>query len=309
MTTEFVILGASGQVGRTWSTLLGDRAIGFSRPEIDLADPGFIDKLESKLGDKPIRAVINCAAYTGVDKAESEEKLATRVNVDAVRALAKWCKTRDIALVHYSTDYVFGGKGSVPNKEVTATVPMNVYGKSKLAGEEAIAEVGGKSLIFRTSWVFDAEGVSFFNTMLKLFTEKEEIFVVSDQVGAPTYAPHVVEASFSALTQALEAKSFPSGIYHLCGSGETSRHGFATAIFALATKHISGIRCVRINPVLTADTPTPAKRPLNSRLDCAKVNRVFGVALPTWEEGLRECIEKKYGNSELQHRGTQAHTS
>jgi len=304
MTAEFVILGANGQVGRTWAAFLGERAISFSRPEIDLADPGFIDKLESKLGNKSIRAVINCAAYTGVDKAESESKLAMRVNVEAVRALATWCTTRDMALVHYSTDYVFGGKGSAPNKEVTTPSPMNVYGKSKLAGEQAIEEIGGKSLIFRTSWVFDAEGVSFFNAMLKLFTEKEEISVVSDQVGAPTYAPHLVEASFSALTQALAAKSFPSGIYHLCGSGETSRHGFATAIFALATKYVSGIRCVRINPILTADHPTPAKRPLNSRLDCAKVNRVFGVALPTWEEGLRQCFEKKYGNSELQHRGT-----
>ena len=145
--------------------------------------------------------------------------------------------------------------------------------------------------------------------MLRLFVEKEEIAVVLDQIGAPTYAPHLAEASFAALSRALEAKNFPSGVYHLCGSGETSWHGFAAEIFALATKQVSGIRCVRINKVLTTDYKTPAKRPLNSRLDCSKAYRVLAVALPMWEEGLRECIEKKYGSRELQHRRTQAHPS
>jgi dTDP-4-dehydrorhamnose reductase len=244
-----------------------------------------------------------------VDKAESEPKLAMRVNAEAVGQLAAWCKQRDIPLVHFSTDYVFDGRGSAPRKEVAATAPLNVYGETKLAGERAIAETGAKSLIFRTSWVYDAHGRNFFTTMLRLFAEKEELSVVSDQVGAPTYAPALAEAVISALSAALAAKTFPSGVYHLCHSGETSWHGFAEAIFALARSRVSGIRCGRINPISTADYPTPAKRPQNSRLDCAKAHRVFGVSLPNWEEGLQTCIEEKYGHKKLQHRGPEDHTA
>jgi dTDP-4-dehydrorhamnose reductase len=309
MTAKFIILGANGQAGRAWAALLGENVLAFSREQVDLANPRFIDILEKLIGEAPVVAVINAAAYTDVKKAESEEKLAMRVNAEAVGALAAWCKQRDMALVHYSTDYVFGGSGHTPRKEVSPTAPMNAYGRSKLAGEKKIEEIGGKSLIFRTSWVYDAEGKNFFNTMLRLFTENEEMTVVADQFGAPTYAPELASASFEALSKALAAKTFPSGVYHLCHSGETSWHGFAQAIFTLARSRVSGIRCTRIHPISTADRGDPVKRPLNSRLDCSKVNRLFGVSLPDWEEGLEQCIKEKYGHSGLQHRGSQTHSS
>ncbi len=302
MQKKYIILGANGQLGRAWSALLGERALAFTRAEADIANPRFIDALEKRIGDAPVAAVINAAAYTDVKRAETEEALAMRVNAEAVGALAAWCKQRDWAFLHYSTDYVFGGGGDMPRKEVSPTAPMNAYGRSKLAGEKKIEDVAGKSLILRTSWVYDAEGKNFFNTMLKLFAENETMTVVSDQFGAPTYAPALAEASFMALEKALSAKIFPSGIYHLCHSGETSWCGFAQAILALARTHDSGIKCQQVNPISTAKRNDPVNRPLNSRLDCTKVHRTFGVFLPDWEAGLQECIEKKYGHRELQHR-------
>jgi dTDP-4-dehydrorhamnose reductase len=309
MTADIVILGAGGQMGRAWTTLLGERALPLSRDKVDFANLRFIGDLEKHIGERTITAVVNAVAYTAVDKAEGEKALAMRINAEAVAALAAWCKEGNIPLVHYSTDYVFDGSGATPRKEVTAPAPINVYGQSKLAGERAIEEIGGKSLIFRTSWLYDSVGKNFFTTMLRLFVEKTEISVVTDQVGAPTYAPALAEASYAVLSKALGEKTFPSGVYHLCHSGETSWYAFAQAIFALARSHVSGIRCESINPISTAEYPSLAKRPLNSRLDCSKAYQVFGVSLPEWEKGLEQCIKETYEHSGLQHTGTKTHTS
>jgi dTDP-4-dehydrorhamnose reductase len=297
-----LILGANGQVGRAFSELLAGRALALTREGANLADPAFISQLDSRAGALAITAVLNAAAYTQVDKAEGEgEKEAFRVNAEAVGELGAWCARRDIPLLHFSTDYVFNGKGDEPWRETDATGPLGAYGESKLRGEEAIRQSGCRHLIFRTSWVYDSEGKNFFNTMLRLFKEKDELKVVSDQVGAPTYAPHLAASALAGLDKALAEAEFPSGIYHLCHGGETSWHGFASRILELARTKDSGIRCRSILPIPSSEYPTPARRPLNSRLDCAKAREVLGLIMPQWQDGLAACINEKYGHTGLQN--------
>lgn len=302
----FLVLGANGQVGRAWVSLLGSRALALTRSDADLSRPNFIAALEKRISGLKLEAIVNAAAYTKVEPAEDEGRAeCLRVNADAVGELAAWCKKRDLPLVHYSTDYVFGDSGATPHREDDPTAPLNIYGKSKLAGERLISESGARHLIFRTSWVYDAEGKNFFNTMLRLFHENEEMKVVGDQIGAPTYAPQLAAASLAALERALAMQPFPSGIYHLCHGGETSWCEFAQAILALARGHDSGIRCGRILPIPTSERPSKAVRPLNSRLNCAKAHTVLGARLPAWEEGLKSCIEEKYGSRRLPDRRSQ----
>lgn len=296
MNKKFVILGANGQVGRACSALLGAKALAFSRVEVNLESSHFLGDMEKLIGNTPIAAVINAAAYTDVRKAEAEEALATRVNGEAVGELSAWCGSRGTALVHFSTDYVFGDDKSHFHTETEPARPLNAYGRSKLAGERLVEKNGGKYLIFRTSWVYDATGRNFFNTMLRLFQENEQMTVAADQMGAPTYAPDLARLSYEALDKALAAPEFPSGIYHLCNSGETSWHGFAQAIFTLARSRDSGIRCQQVNPISTRERNDPVQRPLNSRLDCSKVQKKFGISIPEWKDGLQQCIEEKYEN-------------
>lgn len=301
-----LILGANGQVGRAWAALPGNRAIALSRADADLSSPDFIAALEKKTVGLELSAVVNAAAYTQVELAEGEgREEAFRVNAAAVGELAAWCKQRGVPLVHYSTDYVFGDNGTAPHREDDAVSPLNVYGKSKCEGEKLLSASGAEHLIFRTSWVYDARGRNFFNTMLKLFGEKDELTVVADQFGAPTYAPQLAAASLAALENALARPAFPSGIYHLCHGGETSWCEFAQSILTLATGRDSGVRCQRVLPIPTSARPSPVKRPLNSRLSCVKAHTALGVRLPAWEEGLKACIEEKYGSAELPHRGPQ----
>lgn len=306
-----LILGKDGQLGRALEKALGGRAVAFGRDEADLRDADFVSRLEAPAFKYPLQAVINAAAYTQVDRAESEDKSeAFRVNAEAPGELAAWCAAKNLPLVHYSTDYVFDGSGDRPWRETDAPRPINAYGESKLAGERAVAAAGGRHLIFRTSWVYDARGENFFTTMLRLFGEKESLKIVSDQFGAPTYAPHLAAATQAALGKAFALPEFPSGIYHLCGAGETSWHGFAQAIFALATSADSGekswVTCQRIDPIPSSGYPLPARRPLNSRLDCARARDRLGVSLPHWQAGLKECFAEKYGNSKLRDTGPQA---
>lgn len=285
-----LVLGAGGQLGRALLLQLGERAIGLDRAACDLSQAGFTRKLASY---SP-KALINAAAYTQVDRVESERELAMRINADAVGELAVWCKMQEIPLVHYSTDYVFDGNGTRARVEEDPTNPLNYYGASKLVGEQLLAASGADYLLFRTSWVYDAWGKNFPNTMLRLFSERESISVVADQIGAPTYAPHLARASLQALEAALAAPKFPTGIYHLCAKGECSWHGFAQAIFTLASAADSGIKCKLIQPITTAEYPTPAKRPLNSRLDCSKAKNMLSVALPDWQQGLQEWATERY---------------
>jgi dTDP-4-dehydrorhamnose reductase len=299
-----VVLGKGGQVGRALMAQLGTQAIGFDRDKIDLEKLDFISQLEGALKGQDISAVINAAAYTLVDKAEGEGcEAAHKINSKAVSILADWCKKRDVLLVHYSTDYVFDGSGNTPRKEDAPVAPLNEYGKSKLAGERAITQSGAKYLILRTSWVYDAKGANFFNTMRRLFRERETLNVVNDQIGAPTYAPHLAKATLKAISNA----SISSGIYHLTAAGETSWFDFAKAIFALASDHEKGLKCTSIQPIASAAYPTPAKRPLNSRLDCSKFVNTFGASLPNWQVGLKECIDDAYGSNRNTDQGTQAH--
>jgi len=298
MTHPFLIIGKNGQLARAFGELLGHQAILLGRPALDLNDPYFIAKLDTLLDGKKVEVVINTAAYTQVDKAEGEGRQeAFRVNSEAPGKLASWCKKHNVPLVHFSTDYVFSGEGQTPHKETEPPRPLNAYGESKLAGERAVMAVLGQHCIIRTSWLYDAEGANFFNTMLKLMMTKEGLNVVADQFGSPTYAPHLAEA----VLKLLHVPEFPSGVYHMAASGETSWHGFAQAIFGLARSSNSGqklpILCQHVNPIPTSEYPTPAKRPLNSRLDCSKVGQLFGVEMADWRQGLTTCFEKKYASS------------
>lgn len=297
---DILVLGSGGQLGQALMASLGERAYGLAHTQIDFLDADFTAKLDALT--QPFSAVINAVAYTQVDKAEGEGKQdAWRVNATAVEELAHWCKKHKLPLVHYSTDYVFDGSGDRPRTEEAAPAPLNAYGKSKLAGEQAIQKTGGDYLIFRTSWVYNATAKNFFTTMLRLIHEKESLQVVDDQIGAPTYAPHLAQASIAALERALTMPEFPSGLYHLCHAGAVSWCGFARAIFTLARRAESGqsspVKCQHINPISSSAYPLPALRPLNSRLDCTKARERLAVALPKWEDGLVACMEEKYAGS------------
>lgn len=288
--SRILVLGAGGQVGRALKELLNSRAIILGREEADLSQP---ERLESILASHAPSAIINAAAYTQVDKAEEEKELAFTVNAEAPSIIARYCLEREIPFIHYSTDYVFNGEGDEPWQEEDQTAPLNTYGASKLAGEEAIAAVGGNYLIFRTSWVYDGQGKNFLNTMLRLGATKEELSIVADQFGAPTYAPHLADATLKALNHAQAKPVFPSGIYHLCHGGVTSWHGFATQIFERASRLGMKLTVKKVNAIPSSAYPTPAKRPHNSRLDCAKAKDILDIRLPAWEVGLNACMEWK----------------
>lgn len=286
-----LILGKGGQVGKALQEELGAGAVAYDSAAVNLADPALAAKLDALAGEHRFTTLINAAAYTAVDKAESEPDLAMRINGDAVGIIAEWCKRNNVVLVHYSTDYVFDGTGSHAHKENEATGPLSVYGQSKVRGEELIAASGANYLIFRTSWVYDETGKNFVNTMRRLFKEREQLNVVADQVGAPTYAKHLAQATVTALSNIKNMTIFPSGIYHLCGGGHISWYEFAQAIFALASRVESGIKCSSILPIKTSEYPTPAKRPLNSRLDCTKAKETLGIGLANWKDALNEYYE------------------
>lgn len=288
---NILVLGKGGQVANALETLLGERALVAGPDEADFLDGDFIRKLELWVGERPVTAVINAAAYTQVDKAEGDDReLCFRINAGAVGELAAWCRQYKLPLVHYSTDYVFDGSGNRPRREDEPTGPLNAYGDSKLAGEKALAEAGGNHLLLRTSWLYDSEGKNFFNTMLRLMREKDSLNVVSDQIGAPTYAPHIARATLDALERALASPEFPTGTYHVCSGGETSWHGFAQAIYKRLKTIEPKLRCRKVNPIPSSAYPLPARRPLNSRLDCSRAQKTFGITMPMWEEGLAECF-------------------
>ena len=288
------VIGGNGQIGTALVRLLGDRAIAPSVEELDLSFPERIDscfdQLEAQAG-RPA-AIINAAAYTLVEQAEHEESLARRINADAPGAMASWCRPRGVPFLHYSTDYVYAGTGTSPWREDDATGPLNAYGRTKLEGDRRIEESGVRHLIFRTSWVYDSRGRNFFNTMLRLGREGETVRVVGDQVGAPSYAPHLASATLTAMSHALRMDAFPSGTYHMAHEGDVSWHGFAQEIFAAARRRGLNLKVERVEAVATADYPTVARRPLNSKLDKAKLRRVFGFQLPTWRDGLDACLDE-----------------
>jgi dTDP-4-dehydrorhamnose reductase len=293
-----LVTGVTGQLGRAVVELLGaHRCIAASRSVLPLDFP---EVLATRLDYLRPTAIINCAAYTQVDKAEdpAEALFVRATNEESPRALAHWCAARGVPFVHFSTDYVFDGSGSSARDEDADVAPLNVYGRTKLEGERAVTEAGGRFLTLRTSWVYDSHGDNFFGTMLRLGAEREQLKVVADQVGAPTYAPHLAMAAIDALERAVEIEAggakFPSGVYHLCGGGETSWHGFASKIFEGARTRGAKLSVREVLPIASSEYPTPARRPLNSRLDCSRAHRVLGVKLPQWEHGLDECLDLKF---------------
>lgn len=286
-----LITGANGQIGSALATALAERdAIFWGRDEVDLSDSA---ALKAALAETPCSAIINAVAYTAVDRAEEEEALATRINGEAPGVMAVWCAQKNIPFIHYSTDYVFDGSGDSPRSEDAPTAPLNAYGRSKLAGEQAVTAAGGDTLIFRTSWVYDATGKNFLNTMLRLAQEREVLNIINDQTGAPSYAAHLARATVECLDKVQEMDVFPSGIYHMTGGGETTWYGFAQAIFEQARAMGWNLKIKEVNPITTDAYPTPAKRPHNSRLDGSKLREVFGVVMPDWRDALRECMEEK----------------
>jgi len=292
---KILLLGANGQVGhelrRRLATLgeviattrdgmldgvVGERA--------DFDQPGSLAALVERIAPD---IVVNAAAYTAVDRAESEPEVAFRANAEAPSRLAQACAASDALLVHYSTDYVFDGQGTRPYREEDRTAPLGAYGASKLAGERAIQESGCRHLIFRTAWVYGNHGANFMATMLRLAAERDELRVVADQLGAPTPAALIADVTARAMTASHDAV----GLFHLTAGGQTSWHGFASAIFEAAHRRRLLAHIPRVVPITTADYPTPARRPAYSRLDCGLLQATFNIELPAWEQGLEDVLD------------------
>lgn len=283
---KILLFGRNGQLGHYLQNDL--RALGevvtCARAQVDLADADRVRRFI--LAQRP-DLIVNAAAYTAVDQAESDEATAFRVNADAPAAMAAAARESHTLLVHYSTDYVFDGRANTPYPETAPTCPLGVYGRSKVAGEEAIRAAAPAHLILRTAWLYSPHGKNFFKTMLRLASERSELRVVGDQIGSPTYAALVSAATVHAVAQiAREGNADPySGTYHLSCAGAVSWHGFAREIMALAGK-----THVRVHEIGSADYPTPAARPAYSVLDNGKFAATFGTRLPLWEAGLRQCM-------------------
>lgn len=231
--------------------------------------------------------VVNAAAYTAVDRAEQDRDAAFRANAESPAVIAQWCARHDVPLVHYSTDYVFDGQGSVPYPVDAPTAPLGVYGESKLAGEQAIRASGARHLIFRTAWVYASHGHNFLRTMLRVGADRDELKVVADQVGTPTPAALIADVTAQALGLAGHA---PSGTWHLTAAGQTSWHGFAEEIFQQAVALGLIERAPKITAISTAEYPTPAQRPAYSCLDTTTLVQDFGVILPPWQAGVARVL-------------------
>jgi len=285
-----LLLGKNGQVGwelrRTLAPLGPVWALDY--PEIDFTEPAALRKLV--LDHKP-QIVVNAAAYTAVDKAESEPERALLINGHAPAALAEAARQTGALLVHYSTDYVYDGAKRQPYVETDPPNPLSAYGRSKLAGDEAIRRAGCDHLIFRLCWVYGARGQNFLLTMLRLARERETLRVVADQVGSPTWSRLIAEATALALAQWLRAadRAALHGVYHLRAGGQASWHAFASRIVELMPP--AERKCRAVEAITTADYPTPARRPAYSVMSCEKLRRTFGLELPDWEQSLRLVLE------------------
>ena len=292
---KILLLGKNGQVG--WELQHALAPVG----TVVALDRGGADGLHGDLEDldgidRTVRSlapdvIVNAAAYTAVDKAETDVERAQRINAEAPGVLARAAATVGALLVHYSTDYVFDGSGDTPWRENAPTAPLSVYGRSKLAGEEAIRAAGCRHLILRTSWVYAVRGGNFARTMLRLAAERERLTVIADQHGAPTGAELIADVSAHAL-RAEHADRSLGGTYHLAASGETSWHGYASFVIEQARKLGATLKAGEIAPIGTRDYPTAAARPLNSRLDTSRLRERFGLALPDWRDGVARMLRE-----------------
>jgi len=300
MSERILLTGASGQVGgelvRTLAAL--GEVVAPHRDELDMADAASVLKF---VRDIRPRWIVNPAAYTAVDKAESEPELAYAINAEAVRALGEGARKVGAAVIHFSTDYVFDGTGTAPYRETDATGPVSVYGASKLAGERALEETGAGYMIFRTSWVYGATGKNFLRTILKAARERDRLRVVADQHGAPTWSrdlakmtAHVMERmeALAGGRDLAESIAEFQGVYHAAGAGETTWHGFAAEATAKLREREPGAKVAEVDAIPTSEYPTPAKRPANSRLNCEKLMERFGWRMRDWRDSLGEVMKE-----------------
>jgi dTDP-4-dehydrorhamnose reductase len=304
---RILLLGANGQLGRTFldhgglaargeltiATRDGALAHGGHGETADLSIPESLPALLDRVRPE---VIVNAAAYTAVDRAEQEEALATRVNGEAVGALGRWAAAHGALVIHYSTDYVFDGSQSQPYAVDAPTGPLGAYGRSKLAGEQALRDSGADHLTFRTAWVYAAHGHNFLRTMLRLGAERDELRVVSDQHGAPTDTGLIVDGTLAALDRWLQSDSAQrralAGTHHLVAGGATSWHGFASAIFEQAVALGVLARLPRVVPISSAEFPTPAVRPAWSLLDNGGFRQHFDFPLPDWQHGLHDVMRR-----------------
>ncbi len=300
LSVRILLLGSRGQVGWELQRALAplgeltalDRR-GTGPWQADLSQP---ERLAPMLDALAPQLIVNAAAHTAVDRAESEPGLAHAINAAAPGELARWAAAHDATLVHYSSDYVFDGSGHTARSEDAPTGPLSVYGRSKLAGEEAIRASGCRHLILRTSWVYAARGGNFARTMLRLAAERDELRVIADQVGAPTGAELLADVTAHAL-RALAVDPTLAGTYHCAAAGETSWHGYACHVIEWARAHGHPVKVApdAIRAIPTADYPTAAARPLNSRLDTSRLQRAFGLRMPPWQQGVERMLAEVLG--------------
>ena len=284
---RILLLGQYGQVSQELQRALhgtGELTV-LGRDQLDLAQPELIRQHVQRLRPE---LIINAAAHTAVDQAESEPELAFAINATAPGTLAEAAADLGAALIHYSTDYVFDGSYTEPYRESDSTNPLSIYGHSKLAGEQAIQAVGGMHLILRTSWVYSQHGKNFLLTMQRLLQERESLSVVDDQIGAPTWAGTIAQTTAQLIEQWRSGQAGPWGVYHLTAQGETSWCGFASVIAAYLRSQ--GKSVATLQPIPSSDYPTPAQRPLNSRLNCNRLQQDWQVQLPTWQQALSDCL-------------------
>jgi dTDP-4-dehydrorhamnose reductase len=286
-----LVVGATGQVARALierGRRRGAMLVALGRPALDLEKPF---GLGSAIVDLHPAAIVNAAAYTAVDKAESEPERAFAINRDGAAALARAAAVLDVPFVHLSTDYVYDGGKPAPYVEEDPTGPAGVYGRSKLEGEQAVRAASPKAIVLRTAWVYSPYGNNFVKTILRLASERDRLRVVADQVGSPTSALDIAEAILTILARIDgDWQERYAGTYHLAGGGEASWCDLARATLAVAAPH--GGRAVPVDAITTADYPTPARRPANSRLDTTRLAETFGVRLPPWRESLEETVAR-----------------
>jgi len=301
---NILLLGTQGQLGQAWIELSktpewpkGFELIIWDQSKADFLEPEkLLDSIQKLHHESKIGVIINSAAYTLVDQAEKDRKPCRFINSLSPANISEFCADHGILFIHYSTDYVYSGEGEFPHHEEEVYAPLNYYGITKAEADGAIEESKAKFLIFRTSWVFSHLGKNFVLSMLKLGKEREQLKIVSDQIGAPTYAPDLALYSLQALKKALVLETvtgeFSSGVYHLCNGGATSWHGFAQEIFKQARERGEKLMVNEVLPISTAEYPTPAKRPLNSRLSLEKINHAFQITPRPWQNALTDCLLK-----------------
>ena len=289
---KILVVGREGQVAR--SLIDAEKPSGLTvtslgRPDLDITE---VDSIRRAVDNTQPDIVVNAAAHTAVDKAESELEVAMLVNAEGPRNLAEICAKRSVPLIHISTDYVYDGRKSTYYVEDDPVQPLGVYGRSKLEGERFVASMCPQHVILRTAWVYSPYGNNFVKTMLRLADSRRELGIVSDQRGSPTYAPHLANAILAIAAHLESAAREPGlwGVFHAAGSGEATWFEFAEEIFRRSAE-LGGPR-TKANAITTADYPTPAERPANSRLDCSKLAETYGVHMPDWHDGVADCVRQ-----------------